>query len=203
MILNNKKKWLYIGPPKTGSTALSYVLTDGKYNKNSYIGDSNINFEGKEINDQHTPWPPDKLSSEYDDYNVFISVRNPFSRIVSLYNHWKYGQNYKDKFILKEKTLEEFMHLVLDKNLSNDGFFHITITDWVTRYDSFIKQENLENDLKMLNIHSIDFNVPLINEKIGSTKHWKEEHNKKTIEMTIEWAEKDFYNFQYSKDINV
>jgi hypothetical protein len=203
MIINNEKKWLYIGPPKTGSTALSYLLTDGKYNKNSHIGDSSINFEGIVINDQHTPWPPDKLSSKYDNYNVFISVRNPFSRIVSLYNHWKHGKNYKHKFISKEKTFEEFVKLVLNKNLSNDGFFHTTITDWVSRYNLFIKQENLQNDLRMLNIHSIDFNVPIINEKLGSTKHWKEEHNKKTIEMTIEWAEKDFYNFEYSKDINV
>ena len=203
MILNNEKKWLYIGPPKTGSTAISYVLTDGKYNKNEFIQDSNLNFKGIEINGQHTPWPPDKLSSEYDDYNVFISVRNPFSRIVSLYNHWKYGQNYENELFLKEKTLEEFMELVLNKKLSNDGFFHYTITDWVSRYSSFIKQENLQNDLRMLNIHSIDFNVPIINEKLGSTKHWKEEHNKKTIEMTIEWAKKDFYNFEYSKDINV
>jgi hypothetical protein len=203
MIVNHIKKWVYIGPPKTGSTAISYVLTDGKYNTNEFIQDSNVNFKGIEINGQHTPWPPNKLGSKYDDYNVFISVRNPFSRIVSLYDHWKYGQNYENELFFKEKTLEEFMHLVLDKNLSNDGFFHTTITDWVTRYDFFIKQESLENDLKMLNIHSIDFNVPLINEKLGSTKHWKEEHNKKTIEMTIEWAEKDFYNFEYSKDINV
>jgi hypothetical protein len=203
MILNNEKKWLYIGPPKTGSTAISYVLTDGKYNKNEFIQDSNVNFKGIEINGQHTPWPPNKLGSEYDDYNVFISVRNPFSRIVSLYNHWKYGQNYENELFLKEKTLEEFMDLILNKKLSNDGFFYYTITDWVSRYSSFIKQENLQNDLRMLNIHSIDFNVPIINEKLGSTKHWKEEHNKKTIEMTIEWAKKDFYNFEYSKDINV
>ena len=202
MIVNHIKKWVYIGPPKTGSTAISYVLTDGKYNKNEFIQDLNVNFKGIEINGQHTPWPPNKLDSKYDDYNVFISVRNPFSRIVSLYDHWKYGQNYENELFFKEKTLEDFMRFVLDKNLSNDGFFHTTITNWIIRYDSFIKQENLENDLKMLNIHSIDFNVPVINEKIGSTKHWKEEHNKKTIEMTIEWAEKDFYNFQYSKDIN-
>ena len=89
MILNNKKKWIYIGPPKTGSTAVSYILTDGKYNINKFIQDSNVNFKGIEINGQHTPWPPDKLSSEYDDYNVFISVRNPFSRIISLYNYWR------------------------------------------------------------------------------------------------------------------
>jgi len=202
MILNKEKKWLYIGPPKTGSTALSYVLTDGKYKINKFIQDSNVNFKGIEINGQHTPWPPNKLGFEYDDYNVFISVRNPFSRIVSLYNHWKYRQNYENEVFFKEKTLEEFIYLVLKKSLSNNGFFHTTITDWVYRYDSFIKQESLENDLKMLNIHSIDFNVPLINEKIGSTNYWKEAHNKKTIEMTIEWAEKDFYNFGYNKDIN-
>lgn len=204
MILNNEKKWLYIGPPKTGSTAVSYILTDGKYNKNYPVENLNVNFEGIEINGQHTPWPPKRLSSKYDDYYVFISVRNPFSRIVSLYNHWKYGKNYKDELFSKEKTLEEFMCLVLKKKLSNNGFFHTTITDWVYKYDSFIKQEKLNNDLKMLNIHSSDFEIPIINknQKVESKKHWKKEHNKRTIKMTIEWAEQDFYNFGYSKDIN-
>jgi len=202
MIRNNKKKWIYIGPPKTGSTAVSYILTDGKYKKN-YIAESlSINFEGKEINGQHTPWPPKKLKTKYNNHTVFISVRNPFSRIVSLYNHWKNGKNYGRELLSKDKTLEEFIYLVLKKSLSNNGFFHTTITDWVYRYDYFIKQENLYNDLKMLNIHSNDFIIPLINGKINSTDYWKEVHNKKTIEMTIEWAEKDFCNFEYSKDIN-
>ena len=202
MIRNNKKKWIYIGPPKTGSTAVSYILTDGKYKKNYIAEDLSVNFEGKEVNGQHTPWPPKKLKIKYNDYKVFISVRNPFSRIVSLYNHWKNGKNYGRELLSKNKTLEEFIYLVLKKSLSNNGFFHTTITDWVYRYDSFIKQENLYNDLKMLNIHSNDFIIPLINGKERSTDYWKEAHNKKTIEMTIEWAEKDFYNFQYSKDIN-
>jgi len=202
MIRNNKKKWIYIGPPKTGSTAVSYILTDGKYKKN-YIAESlSINFEGKEINGQHTPWPPKKLKTKYNNHTVFISVRNPFSRIVSLYNHWKNGKNYGRELLSKDKTLEEFIYLVLKKSLSNNGFFHTTITDWVYRYDYFIKKENLYNDLKMLNIHSNDFIIPLINGKINSTDYWKEVHNKKTIEMTIEWAEKDFCNFGYSKDIN-
>ena len=202
MIRNNKKKWIYIGPPKTGSTAVSYILTDGKYKKNYIAEDLSVNFEGKEINGQHTPWPPKKLKIKYNDHKVFISVRNPFSRIVSLYNHWKNGKNYGRELLSKNKTLEEFIYLVLKKSLSNNGFFHTTITDWVYRYDSFIKQENLYNDLKMLNIHSNDFIIPLINGKERSTDYWKEAHNKKTIEMTIEWAEKDFYNFGYSKDIN-
>jgi len=203
VIRNNKKKWIYIGPPKTGSTALSYILTDGKYKKN-YIAEAlSVNFEGKEVNGQHTPWPPKKLKIKYNDHKVFISVRNPFSRIVSLYNHWKNGKNYGRELLSKNKTLEEFMYLVLKKSLSNNGFFHTTITDWVYRYDSFIKQENLYNDLKILNIHSNDFIIPLINRQERSTDCWKEAHNKRTIEMTIEWAEKDFYNFGYSKDINV
>ena len=203
MIRNNKKKWIYIGPPKTGSTAVSYILTDGKYKKNYIAEDLSVNFEGKEVNGQHTPWPPKKLKIKYNDYKVFISVRNPFSRIVSLYNHWKNGKNYGRELLSKNKTLEEFIYLVLKKSLSNNGFFHTTITDWVYRYDSFIKQENLYNDLKMLNIHSNDFIIPLINGEERSTDYWKEAHNKRTIEMTIEWAEKDFYNFGYSKDINV
>ena len=202
MIRNNKKKWIYIGPPKTGSTAVSYILTDGKYKKNYIAEDLSVNFEGKEVNGQHTPWPPKKLKIKYNDHKVFISVRNPFSRIVSLYNHWKNGKNYGRELLSKNKTLEEFIYLVLKKSLSNNGFFHNSITDWVYRYDSFIKQENLYNDLKMLNIHSNDFIIPLINGEERSTDYWKEAHNKRTIEMTIEWAEKDFYNFGYSKDIN-
>lgn len=203
MIINHKKKWIYIGPPKTGSTSLAYILTDGKYNCNDSSKILKPNFEGIQIDGQHAPWPPNKLSSEYNDYNVFISVRNPFSRIVSLYYHWKYGKNYGSESLSKQKSFEEFLHLVLNKKLSNSGFFHTTITDWVSRYDFFIKQESLDDDLILLNMHSTEFTIPIKNEKIGPLTHWKNEHNKKTIEMTIKWAEKDFDNFNYSKDINV
>ena len=108
MIRNNKKKWIYIGPPKTGSTAVSYILTDGKYKKNYIAEDLSINFEGKEVNGQHTPWPPKKLKIKYNDHKVFISVRNPFSRIVSLYNHWKNGKNYGRELLSKNNDLNQF-----------------------------------------------------------------------------------------------
>lgn len=202
MIINHKKKWIYIGPPKTGSTSISYILTDGKYNPNYPSEILKPNFKGIEINGQHTPWPPDQLDSKYDNYNVFISVRNPFSRIVSLYCHWKYGDNYLTESTFKANNLEEFLCLVLKKKLSNNGFFHTTITDWVSKYDFYIKQENLQNDLYLLNIHSNEFKIPIKNEKIDSSIHWKKYHNKKTIDMTIKWAQEDFNNFNYSKDIN-
>jgi len=47
MIINYEKKWLYIGPPKTGSTTISFLLTDGNYNtnKDSFILKHKKNLE--------------------------------------------------------------------------------------------------------------------------------------------------------------
>ncbi len=202
MIINHKKKWIYIGPPKTGSTAISYILTDGKYDNNGVKKLLDYNFGGKEINGQHTPWPPDKLESKYDDYYVFISVRNPFSRIVSLYNHWKYGKSYNNQVDVENKTLKDFITLILEKKFLENSFFCTTMSAWVSRYNCFIKQEMLENDLKNLKFHSKDFFVPIINDQNKLMNNWKKQHTKKTIAMTIEWAKEDFYNFNYSSNIN-
>ena len=205
MIVNYEKKWIYIGPPKTGSTTISFLLTDGNYNpnKDSFTLEYKKNFFGISENGQHTPWPPNKLDDKYVNYFVFISVRNPFSRIVSLWKHFCYGKNFNEE----KKTnisLYEFIVLILENKLNNnDGFFKYTITEWVYNYNAYIKQENLENDLKKLNFHNHDFIMPTINKNKKNNIYWKNFHDKNTIDLTIKWAKKDFENFNYAERIDV
>lgn len=209
MIINHEKKWIYIGPPKTGSTAISFLLTDGKYNPNKYDFKlkNNNNFFGINEDGQHTPWPPNKINDKYKDYFIFISVRNPFSRIVSLWRHWVFGKNFQETTIKKDVSLNEFLIMVIENRIDNgNGFFTYTLTDWVSNYNSFIKQENIKDDLLNLNIHQYDFDVPIINKAMFSNKikiDWKTIHNKNTIDLTIKWAKKDFENFNYAEKIDV
>lgn len=209
MIINYEKKWIYIGPPKTGSTAISFLLTDGKYNPNKEIFTlkNNNNFFGISDGGQHTPWPPNKINDEYKDYFVFISVRNPFSRIVSLWRHWNSGKNLQETNIKKNIGLDEFLIMIIENKIDNgNGFFTKTITDWVFNYNYFIKQENIKKDLLNLNIHKYDFDIPFINKAMFSNKikiDWKTVHNQNTIDLTIKWAKKDFENFEYLENIDV
>lgn len=202
MIINHKKKWIYIGPPKTGSTAISYVLTDMQYNPNKSKTIVNKCFGGISDGGQHTPWPPEHIDSAYSEYFVFLSVRNPYSRIVSLWNHWRFGKNFEVCANTGNLTLNVFLKQVINSELNNDGFFSKTLCEWVPKFNSFIKQENIYKNLKNLNLHSNDFKIPEINPTKKSLPGWKDAHTDETVKLTQIWAESDFDTFKYSRDLN-
>ena len=208
MIINHQNKWLYIGPPKTGSTSIAKILTDGDYFENisekyrQFYIDKFIkqppNFEGVSENGQHFPWPNEKLNEKYKDYFTFISVRNPYLRIVSLWNHWKYGST-SEKILIKNLNFERFVIRVFnqDKNISNSKFFLYTCFDWFKEYNAYVRLENLQEDLNKLNLHKMPFNV--IKQNINPiTDKWQEIHTNITKELTLKRAEHDFEVFGYS-----
>jgi len=208
MIVNHEKKWAYIGPPKTSSTTLAYLLTDGVYQDNKWGKKLPDNFYGTSEGGQHTPSPPDKFP--YDGYFIFITTRNPFERIVSLWGHWKFGRNAEESKIDKTNVdLKEFLKLILSGNTLEDiggkGFFHFTLNQWVETYHDYIKIENLYEDILKLNLHTVDFKVPHCNKNLimrtKIDKTWQELHTPKTIELTKIWAKEDFEKFEYSNKL--
>jgi hypothetical protein len=70
VVINHKKKFIFIRMPKVANTSIRKALSTGFPN------------EVHEIKLQRSD-----ISSKYSDYFVFSFVRNPFSRIVSCYNN--------------------------------------------------------------------------------------------------------------------
>lgn len=212
MIINHEKKWAYIGPPKTSSTTISYLLTDGKYQDNKWGKSLPDNFQGVSEQGQHFPRPPDEVFP-YENYFIFITTRNPFERIVSLWGHWKFGRNAEESKINKTNIeLRDFLELILiqrdglDIDLGGKGFFHFTISEWVKNYQAFVKVENLYEDLLKLNLHKNEFKMPHCNKNFTmrakiDNKPWQELYSPETIELTIKWAKQDFEKFEYSEKL--
>lgn len=205
MIVNHEKKWIYISPPKTSSTSLCYLLTDGKYQNNLWGPTLEPNFEGEAIYGQHFPYCDERLPDQYTDYMKFISVRNPFSRWPSLWKHWRFGNNLNQGN--QEKIgvgLEKFLKMVqLARSdgtieLGDNRFFTTNCSSWYHPGYKVIYFENLEQDLKRLKLHKNDFKIPHLNDfkhigiKIEELKHTEE-----TIDLVHELGASDFELFGY------
>lgn len=210
MIVNHDKKWIYISPPKTASTALCFLLTDGAYQNNLWGKTLQPNFGGINEATQHFPLNMDYLDDKYNTYMRFVSVRNPFTRIISLFNHWKYGHNAIASNIDKtDIDLFGFLKLVLQSRtddsiqLGGNSFFNKSCCNWWKPGYNVIRVENLKNDLDRLNLHQNDYEIPLLNDMKYLPKDIKnkELHTSETIELTIEWANEDFELFGYEKKL--
>lgn len=206
MIVNHEKKWIYISPPKTSSTSLCYLLTDGKYQNNLWGKTLEANFEGQNFFSQHYPSKYDQLDKQYDNYMKFVSVRNPFARIVSLWRHWRFGNNLNEGNQKKDDVgLDKFLKMVQwsksdgSIDLGDNGFFTLCCSDWYKLGYNVIFVESLKSGLYDLNLHKKDFEIPCLNDfkRLPNKTPWNEVHTSKTIELTIEWAKSDFELFGY------
>jgi len=74
MIVSHRWRFVYIGPPKTASTALHRWLSQPAFCARRWTPDRR---------DQHSI----QIPKEARGYVVFASVRNPFDRAVSLWAH--------------------------------------------------------------------------------------------------------------------
>ena len=74
MIVSRKRRFIYIGPPKTATTTLHHWLSQPA------LCESRWDPKGQ---DQHRTDLPDGC----EDYLIVVSIRNPLDRAVSLWRH--------------------------------------------------------------------------------------------------------------------
>ena len=144
MRISHKYKFIYISIPKTGSTSVRQVLdcvsdisidkfqkSSVKYNLFNYQFDPSFLGENK---DSHIKaWEIKEIFEErgwnFDDYKVFYTTRNPWSREVSNFNyHKKYMSDFESK---KEFNEEYYDHC---KNILDNASYD---------FNKYIKQKNL------------------------------------------------------------
>lgn len=90
MIVSHELKYVYIAVPKTGSSTMNDLLT--------------WRFAGKYVAPHHLTVIP----KECKDYFVFTVVRNPYSRIRSLWKHARRHSNHRLHDVAVTQEFREF-----------------------------------------------------------------------------------------------
>jgi len=190
VIVNHAKRWLYIGIPRTGSTALHSHLQD---------------LGGIELGLQHDVTVPEELR----DYTAFATVMNPFRRAVSLY--YLFGRD-SEKGVdwVREfpdtaaTTFEDFVSHVLEcKDLINP-VYQFSISSWMERGGlgeelHLVPVEDLSQGLEALGVTPPGNDIPKRNQsRLGP---WQEQYVPGLEARVSRWAEADFDKLDYPRFI--
>jgi hypothetical protein len=150
--------------------------------------------------------PEDKV-----DYHYFLNIRNPYSRIVSLYKInciWK-----KTEFVIEGFEPWVMSALHDDNRIANISTVHLDllIDNLPKKPDVFVKIETLEDDLKKLwfikdnlELLSSDFESQINNNRYINEyrEHipWQNFYNQELADFVYQKTQKQFEMFNYEKD---
>jgi len=203
MIIHKAEQWAYLGPPKTASTAMHFMLQ-----QEPWCG------EMPNPDNQHDMLVPD----ECIDFFVFATIRDPYERAMSLY--WHYLRDVRRiRGLMDGQTREQFtknplpetefpfrdyMKAVLENRLrviDDPGapFFTFTLSDWLhdaMPLDAYVHQENLSEELVRLTPFG-ERKIVVPRKNAPGRKPWSEFKTEGTIALVDAWAEEDFRRFGY------
>tara|TARA_Y100000004_G_scaffold193929_1_gene257392 strand:+ start:18695 stop:19330 length:636 start_codon:yes stop_codon:yes gene_type:complete len=115
MIINHKYKFIFIHVPKCAGTSIKRALYPycDEYDQ-FFGGHPNVPEENSEVHKHSTASEVKRFATRerWDKYFTFSFVRNPFSRIVSLYKWWQETDglfDIKTKNIISNMSFEEFV----------------------------------------------------------------------------------------------
>lgn len=153
------------------------------------------------------------LPKEREDYMLISNIRNPYSRMVSLFflyslhkNNFKLDFEKWCEFVIQDENFDKGYQLHYDKKLGSVN----------KNFDKFIRVEFLSDDLKSLNF--IDLSQPKINEvwnkvilentynhefkhiETDSKKSWYDFYNQNIADLVFMNLEKQFELFGYDRN---
>ena len=152
-----------------------------------------------------------QIPKERDDYQIIVNIRNPYSRLVSLYKInciWK-----KTEFVIEgfEPWVTHALHD--DNRIENISTVHLDllIDNLPKKPDVFVKIETLEDDLKKLwfikdnlELLSSDFESQINNNRYINEyrEHipWQNFYNQELADFVYQKTQKQFEMFNYEKD---
>jgi hypothetical protein len=208
---------VFIHIPKTGGSSIRSSLSknyDLLYNATKQnlikLGYSNLeNFENYNFSvhdfKDHLPYQLIKKNSLEKNKFSFTFIRNPFSRMVSLY----YECINNPLIVLdvnKDNSFEYFVNLVTEKSY----WFTIPMIDYIgidntDKIDFIGRFENFENDILRLkkkikiSIKHHNFNNHIKN-KLKFSDYTKFYKSNKLIDMVEKYYDKDLNKFKYDFD---
>jgi hypothetical protein len=191
---SDELKVIWLLPMRTGARSVGQILL--KLGFQSSI---------KDTFPDHALLFPESMS----EYQVICNVRNPYSRIVSLYF---LTQNN----LRKEFTFQYFVENIFEilKGKNTFGIYvnlirNKKIPDKIIRFENFI-EDIMSLDLIQLKYHDLEktindhiiFNNFLTEHSEVKKKFtsWKEMYNEELAEIVYNSMEEDFINFNYEKN---
>ena len=163
MIVNHKRKFVFVCVPKTGSTTLSkYFKRTGEFDKpkdHPWLTEK-----------YHYPISRIKEEENVQDYFKFAYHRNPFDRLVSSwidFTQAKGHQSWSAKLTKQFKSWEDFAKNFVDTEWANEIHFQPTTyythvegvqaVDHVARYEDFNSETKHILDRVGINYRTGDF----------------------------------------------
>lgn len=184
-----EKKLIYIDPPKTGSTSLD-------------------NYFKRHCKGRHIKYHPSvqkhmrEIPDEFSDFDVVASVRNPYTRLFSLYK-----MDIRLKLSWHGVRLDNFDNYAQDvlnvcKSHSSDNhdqsvyrYFSCSKYLEIFQLKEFIRMEEMVLDLQKLG-----FNASPSKQNSGNYKEtWLDNARPDTIAIINEWAGEDFQLYGYER----
>ncbi len=196
MIYSKRYKFLYIAPPKTGTTSVekALLLLDESAEDHSISIGSKV-LKGKHFRQGILGHATAKDIKElmpgqiFNDLTVISSIRNPYDKLVSAYFYMKKRSLLKNKYtrlVTPRLVYNEFKYLssvliakVLPFHLwalvypykSNKEYYFDGNGNRLVNY--FVRTEYLESDLKLvlkqMNIDGSKIRIPHLNKSVHST----------------------------------
>ena len=191
MIILKKQKWVYIDVPKTASTSIDNLLVTEYGGEPVYWKAVDL----PQVFNKHARLPIPT------GYRSFATIRNPYDRIVSFWQHCWIGKTEPTC-----ESFEEFLGFCLNAVNNPQGIdYHMTARLYPMymyleplRVDTFVRYENLEKDLLALPFIKNVKNLLKLNAQ-PHRKTWEEIKTPELTEMVNLWAGKDFELYGYEK----
>ena len=180
MLIDEAAGWAILTPPKTGSTSLRHHFSD--------------RYSGK----QHDMELPDKFRG-----HVYVTVRNPFARAVSLWQHRLWDRSREAGLRGPHQLVDRLEFADFIEELPQlDNFFY-PMSWWIRDLPEpygLLRLESLEPSLRRIGLLMADQELPQLNK----TKH--EPASTYYADDYLRWRiiqhfAADFEQFRYSTNI--
>ena len=198
MILSDKYKFIFVRPQKIGGTSLQSAIT--KLDKDSFRYEKDDRLKIKNIlNHDLDPFhiagdDIEKLigKKKYNSYYKFSFTRNPWARMVSLYEY--FSNQPHQPLEVKNRTFRDF--LIKGNSTWWAGAFDNHV-DFIGSVDFVGKIENLQNDFDYICEKIIAPKIKLPHKNKTKHKHYTKYYDNETKQIVAERYAKDIEYFGY------
>ena len=189
--VNPNKKIIYFKPGKAAGTSIFRVLLQP-------MGGWIIQKDNPQ---QFSEWMNFITDVELDYYFKFIFVRNPYDRLVSVWNDKKHeynlNKNFKD-FVLTKNSIfvndvPKHLHLQTQTSLVE------TPSGFGTNLNFIGKVESIDEDWKTLCFCTDTPYKPMVKAQVRKHANYKSYYDEETIKIVQKLYKRDFEKFGYSK----
>jgi len=194
-MISHKHKFIFITPPKTGSTSITYALLKFA-DIEKVFSQSNFKYTFDYVDEfsersKHTSIRKMMEQMKIDEYKLIGSIRNPYDRVVSMWKTSHRGKGRGDQRDFSSWICFSGFNTKLDPLIDLFSYGGKVIVD------NFIRFENFQEDF---NIVCDKIGIPkqeLPHKNKSKHKHYTEYYDDETRQIVAEKYAKDIEHFGY------